>query len=250
MNNVTITLDRHNASVEQAEDFVSNALEELGAPMFVGSGITVDARNVRVMKPEFTDNFMRLSMGLMRAESMDVTGATADTVREFNFAASVWGAQQKLLINGSPAVPPAPHRTVETAVLADNIASQLETRRGTTPIPVAFCEEMLRHGVVVPEPSPLAAWAKEVESRIFADTHSTSELEMAERAVGPVLIRYFGETIEVNGAWLDGETVRIKGEDHRITGQPCPNCITSPECRGRYFRSNYCPSCGWFAVPF
>lgn len=148
------------------------------------------------------------------------------------------------------AAPPAEQRVVETRVLADNIAARIENRRGTSPIEVVFREEVLRHGVALPEPSPLEAWANEVAARISADTEYDSELRMAERATGAVLIKHFGNSVAVTGPWLEGEMMSINGAIHRITGNPCPGCGVSHECKGQYYLSNYCAACGWFEIPF
>lgn len=248
MNTVTIHLDRHNVTREDAAALVENSWATTNLESFAGYAVLIDAEHAEVIEDAFSDELVRLALVQMSAESLNVVGGSEAILREFNFTTSVWGVQQKLLINGSPAKV-QPHRAVSTEVFAANVADQIAYKHGRSPIAGVFAEELTEHGVQV-QAEQLAVMANQVTKLILSDKNYDSEANMARRAVTRVLTERFGNTVSVNGPWLVGELVTINRQRHRITGQPCPGCITSPECKGEGRKMNYCPACGWFEMPF
>lgn len=85
---------------------------------------------------------------------------------------------------------------------------------------------------------------------ILSDPLGDSEGKVAQRAMRTVLRGIHGDTITVVGPWIRGETVTIAGEVYRVTGDPCPTCITNPLCQLTVWGNAHCLTCGWSDAPF
>lgn len=248
MKSLKIILDKHPAGREDAVGFIQAAAAAAESSSFAGYDVVVDAGACEIMDDDFTDAFIRLLLGRMGAESLDITGGYPEIVKEFSLAAAAQDLQHKLRVNGAPAWVPV-QRTVSTEVFAHSLGEKIADQRSRQPITGVFAAELVRYGVPAAD-GQRAAMANEVSRTVLADTRYDDETSMARRAVVKVLTRHYGETITVDGPWIRNETVTVDGKVHRLSGRPCPNCAVSPECLGNYQLSNYCTSCGWFNTPF
>lgn len=97
-------------------------------------------------------------------------------------------------------------RTINTATFARYVGNRIVSQRGLSSIADTFCAVLRERSMPVESPERLAAWANCASKLILDDTQHESESNIASRAVRLVLKHYFGDTLEISGARISGES--------------------------------------------